>query len=123
MLNKSVVDISGIILIIWGYFDAIKYYFQAQKIKQLKSAKGNSRKFINMAIGNDLYRLIYFYFIDKNYYVLITSALALACMIYLWYQIYWYYPYRMRGCSNFKRPNILLFLINSALPNKIRKRL
>jgi len=118
-----ITNISGIILIFWGYFDAIKYYFQAQKIKQIKSARGNSRKFINMAIGNDAYRLFYFYFIDRNYYVLTTSILALICMIYLWWQIYWYYPYKCRGLDGFKRPGILLFLINSLLPNRIRKRL
>jgi uncharacterized membrane protein len=116
-------NIAGIILIFWGYFDAIKYYFQAQKIRELRSAKGNSRKFINMAIGNDLYRLFYFYFIDKNYYVLATSVLALICMIYLWNQIYWFYPYRCRGLDGFKRSSIMLFLLNSFVPNKLRKRL
>ena len=121
--NPIIKNLAGLILILWGYFDGVKYHFQSQSIKKIKLARGHSRKFINLALGNDKYRLFYFFFIDRNLYVLITSIIALIFMIELWYTQYLYYPYRMRGCSNFKRPNILYYLLNSILPNRIRKRL
>ena len=116
-------EITGFILIFWGYVDGLKYHFEACKIRDHQSSKGHSRKFINMAMGNDIYRLFYFFFVDRNYYVLITSAIALLFMFEMFWQQYKYYPYRMRGCVNFKRPTILLYLINSILPNKLRRRL
>jgi len=121
--NENIKFISGFILVLWGYFDGIKYYFQAQAIKKVKLAKGHSRKFINLALGNDKYRLFYFFFIDRNLYVLLTSIIALVFMLRLWYIQYLYYPYRMRGCFNFKRPNLILYTINSLLPNRIRRKL
>jgi hypothetical protein len=121
--DGTIKNLFGFILMIWGYIDAIKYRDQTCKIRQVNTARGNSRKFINKAIGNDLFRLFYFFFVDRNFYVLITSILALICMIELWFTIYWFYPYKCRGLNGFKRPNIMLYFINSALPNRIRKRL
>ena len=115
--------LAGILLVIWGYGDAVKYHFQCQAIRQVHLAKGHSRKFINLAIGNDKYRLFYFFFIDRNFYLLLATLTALFFMLELWFTQYKYYPYRMRGCPNFKRPNIFVYLINSMLPNKIRRRL
>jgi len=114
--------IFGIILIITGIYDSIKYYWFGKKIKEVQSSKGYSRKGMNCAILHDLVRLIYAIFI-KDIYIALTSILALITMLYCWYQIYLYYPYRYRHLKNFKRPNILLYLINSILPNSIRKRL
>jgi hypothetical protein len=116
-------ELAGLFLIIWGYFDGVKYHFEACKIREAKSSRGHSRKFINMAIGNDFYRLFYFFFIDRNYYVLITSVIALVFMIEMFWELYKYYPYRMRGCQNFIRPNLGLYITNSLIPNKLRKRL
>ncbi len=119
-------DIAGVILIIFGYLDAIKYHFQSQKIKQAKTAIGNSRKFINLAIINDFYRFFYFIFIDNNYYVLITAILALIFMLELYWNIYIFYPYKQYPKSKttvLKRPNIILYIYNSLLPNKIRRHL
>jgi len=121
--NQTIRNLAGLVLILWGYFDGIKYHFQAQAIRKTKLARGHSRKFINIALGNDKYRLFYFFFIDRNFYVLLTSIIALVFMIELWITQYKYYPYRMRGCSNFKRPNIFIYLFNSLISNKIRKRL
>lgn len=124
IINNSLIRIiSGILLVIWGYWDAIKYRDQTNKIRKVRTAKGNSRKFINKAIGNDLFRLFYFFFIERNFYVLLVSALALYCMLELWYCIYLHYPYRMRGCPNFKRPSLWDYFINSLVPNKHRKKL
>lgn len=114
--------ILGILLIITGIFDSYKYMWQAQKIRKVKSAKGQSRKFVNVAILNDVIRIFYCLII-QDVFILSTSVLAFICMIYLFVITYLYYPYRKRGLINFKRPNIILYMINSLLPNSIRKRL
>lgn len=123
LTNEIVKNIAGAILIFWGYFDGVKYHLQAKAVRKAKSARGNSRMFTNLAIGNDVYRLFYFFFIDRNFYVLLTSIIALIFMLELWYVQYKFYPYKYRGLSSFKRPNIILYIINSWLPNSIRKHL
>ena len=115
-------DIIGFLLIITSIFDAIKYSVQACKINRIKTAKAMSRRFINWALMNDLVKLVYGFIIFDSY-IILSSVLALICMIHLWTVIYAYYPYRMRGCVNFKRPNVIAYLINSLLPNRLRKRL
>jgi len=122
MNNILLKDVIGGLLVITSIFDALKYSVQARKIQKAKSAKSMSRKFINFALVNDFVKLGYG-FIISDLFIISASILALICMLDLWWQIYWWYPYRMRGCVNFKRPNILLYLINSILPNRIRKRL
>jgi len=112
----------GTLLIFWGILDGLKYYIQGQKIRSHKSAKGQSRKFINIAVGSDMSRLIYGIFIG-DIFIISTSIVALVCMLFMWEQIRRWYPYKMRGCANFKRPNIFLYTINSILPNRIRRRL
>lgn len=115
-------QIFGALLIFTSIFDAVKYSLQAHKIRKIKTAKAMSRKFINFALMNDIIKLLYGILIF-DWYIIISSVLALVCMIDLFYTIYLWYPYRMRGCSNFKRPNIFLYTINSILPNTIRKKL
>jgi len=120
--NIFIKDFFGGLLIITSIFDAFKYSLQARKIQKEKTARSISRKFINFALINDFIKLGYGIIIH-DWFIICSSILALICMIDLWWQIYWWYPYRMRGCSNFKRPNIFLYTINSILPNRIRKRL
>ncbi len=115
-------EITGMIFILWGILDAYKYELQASKIRKVKSAKEHSRMFLNMAIGNDVYRLIYFWFINKDWYVLITALLAIIFMLDYWLQIYRFYPYRQKKYQN-KKPDILSYLVNSLLPNHLRKHL
>jgi hypothetical protein len=115
-------DILGGLLILTSIGDAIKYTIQANKISRAKTAKSMSRKFINLALLNDFVKLSYGITI-KDLFIISSSILALICMIHLFGIIYKFYPYRMRGCSNFKRPNIFLYIINSLIPNRIRKRL
>lgn len=122
MANLILKDVLGGLLIITSIFDALKYSLQARKIQKEKTAKSMSRKFINFALGNDFVKMGYGIVIG-DLFIISSSILALICMLDLWYQIYWYYPYRMRGCSNFKRPNIILYIINSILPNRLRRRL
>jgi hypothetical protein len=122
MHNLLLKELLGGLLIVTSIFDAIKYSIQARRIQKEKTAKSMSRKFINFALTNDFVKLGYGVVIN-DLFIILSSILALICMVDLWWQIYYWYPYRMRGCQNFKRPNIILYLINSALPNQIRRRL
>ena len=123
MINKHIfLNITGLLLTITGIFDACKYHWSAEKIRRHKSAQGRSRKFINTAIINDIIRIIHVSLIP-DIYLIISSCLALICMCEHFWMIYKYYPYRRRGLLNFKRPNIFLYIINSLLPNSIRKKL
>jgi hypothetical protein len=115
-------DVIGFLLIATSILDAIKYSIQAQKINRVKTAKAMSRRFINWALMNDIVKLFYGITIF-DWYIILSSILALICMVHLWATIYIYYPYRMRGCTNFKRPSVFAYFINSLLPNSLRKRL
>ena len=109
-------------LILTSLFDGWKYIWNAQAIKRVGTAKGHSRKFLNAAIINDLVKLTYGIII-LDLFIIISSIFALGTMIYNYYIIYKLYPYRKRGLLNFKRPNIFIYIINSLLPNNIRRRL
>jgi len=115
--------IAGYVFIAWGIIDAIKYHLQAARIRKVKSGKEHSRMFLNMAIGNDLYRLLYFWFVNKDFYVLATALLAIVFMLEYWWELYLYYPYRNRTKCNFKRPDIFTYIVNSLLPNHLRRHL
>lgn len=121
-MNLILKDVIGGLLIVTSIFDAIKYSLQASKIRKTKSAKSQSRKFVNFAILNDVVKLGYG-FIIVDWFIIISSVLAIGCMLDLWYTTYFFYPYRCRNLLNFKKPNIILYLINSILPNRLRKRL
>lgn len=120
--KMNIHEILGTLLVITGIFDALKYTVQAHKIRKAKSASNMSRKFTNWAIANDIVKLSYAILI-KDLYITISSILALICMLQLWYETYLWYPYRYRNLKNFKRPNILVYLFNSVLPNRIRRHL
>jgi hypothetical protein len=122
MQNILLKDIVGSILVVTSIFDAVKYTLQANKIRKTKNAKSQSRKFINFAIVNDVVKF-YYGFVILDWFIIISSLLAIICMLDLWYTTYLYYPYKMRGCLNFKRPSVFIYLINSILPNRLRKRL
>jgi hypothetical protein len=115
-------QILGYFLILLGIFDGIKYIWQAQSIRRVGIAKGHSRKFINVAILNDVTKLLYGICINDMFIVL-SSVFALITMGYNFYILYLYYPYRYRNLLNFKRPNIFLYFLNSVLPNRIRRKL
>lgn len=115
-------EVFGLLLIVTSIFDAIKYSIQALKISRAKSAKLMSRKFINFALVNDFVKFGYGVVIS-DIFIILSSILALICMVHLWWEIYWWYPYKQRGLHNFKRPNIMLYICNSILPNQIRRRL
>lgn len=114
---------------IWtGILDAWKYIWQAQAIRKIGTAKGHSRRFINAALHSDHVKTLYLIGIGivnskVDWYLLSSAVVALFTMSYLWYTIYLLYPYRQRGLMNFKRPNIFVYLVNSLIPNNLRKRL
>jgi hypothetical protein len=118
----TVKEVFGILLILTGCLDAIKYSLQAWRIEKAQSAKIQSRKFVLMAIGNDIVKTVYSVLI-MDIYIFLSSILALVCMLHLWYVVYLFYPYKHRGLVHFKRPNIIKFTINALIPNQIREHL
>ena len=124
LISPVIKNAAGIILVIWGYLDGYKYHLNASKIRQVKSSNGHSRKFINLALGNDFYKILYFLLIDPNYYMILVSALASVFMLELWWETYRYYPYHRypKKCI-VKRPNIFLYIWNSLIPNRHRRHL
>lgn len=123
MINLEVIKtVFGVLLIITGIFDAGKYSLQALKIQRAQSAKVQSRKFVLMAIGNDLVKTAYSIII-LDPYIFLSSILALFCMIHLWLVVYKYYPYHQRGLHGFRRPSLFVFTVNACIPNSLRKHL
>jgi hypothetical protein len=112
----------GFIFIISGIFDSWKYHWESDKIREVKTAKGHSRKFINVAILSDLVKLFYAICIN-DLFITFSACVALGFMIELFVMIYFYYPYKHRKAIDFVRPNIFIYTINSLLPNKIRRKL
>lgn len=122
MITLSLKTIFGILLIGTSIGDAIKYSIQALKIRRNQSSKNISRKFLNFAILNDVVKFMYGVAIF-DLYIIVSSIMALICMLHMFYEQYTFYPYKMRGCFHFKRPSILIYIWNSILPNHKRKRL
>jgi len=106
-----------------GWIDARKYLIQTKKIKEQNTSKGISRRFTNDALYADFIKLIYVIKIVQDLYIITTTILALTCVGIMWYYQYLTYPFRMRGCPNFKRPSVYSYFINSLLSNETRKRL
>lgn len=116
-------DILGWLLVITGFFDGYKYHIEAQKIRSVRTAKGHSRKFINWAASIDMYRLYYLLHSNRDIFLILATTLAILFMLEMWWVIYIYYPYRRRRLKGFRRPNVLLYLWNSLLPNSIRRKM
>lgn len=110
-------------IIIARFYDGYKYRISSRKIRKLKSAKGHSRDFGNMALGVDIFVLGYFIWKNFDPYMILSCILCILFVIEYWLTLYWYYPYRMRGCINFKKPNLLVYFLNSLQFDKYRKRL
>jgi hypothetical protein len=115
-------NIAGIILLFLGFADGYKYIIQAKKIRDAKIAKGQSRMFINIAWIVDLGKIICGIIVMEKWLVL-TNIIGFICVMYLFFITYKYYPYKNRGLCHFKKPSILLYTLNSWLPNRLRKRL
>ena len=100
-MNLIFNDFIGISFIISSIFDCWKYIWQSSAIKRVGTAKGHSRKFLNAAMFNDMVKLCYGLVI-MDIFIIASSILALVTMGYNFYTVYKFYPYRMRGCTNFK---------------------
>jgi len=115
-------DILGLILIISGLCNGIRYHWSASSIRGAGTAKGHSRKSMNTGIADDLVRFVYG-FAARDLFIIISAFVCLIFMIEKWYTIYILYPYRYRNLLNFKRPSLWKYFINSLTPNHKRKRL
>ena len=122
-MNLSNLDFWCLGLLIARFCDGYKYYIQSKKIKKLKSAKGHSRDFGNAAILIDGYMLCYFIFKNRDLYMVISTIIIILFVLEYWTTVYRFYPYRMRGCPNFKRPDVWHYFLNSIQSDKYRKRL
>lgn len=115
--------IFSIFVFIAGLMDAFKQRFLTKKVLRYKSSKGTSRLFINYGIIHKVLLTIWAIFYLHDWVVSISSLVALYTTIELWWVVYLNYDYIGRGRFGFKRPNILYYIYNSFLPNKIAKRL
>lgn len=123
--NQYLQELFGFILIITGIYDGWKYIWLGKAIKKAKSAKSQSRKAINAAIINDVFRTIYG-IILLDWFIILSSVFAFLTMVYCWWQLYLHYPYEQYPKTKtiiIKRPNIFTYVINSFLPNSKRKHL
>lgn len=123
-----IVQILGYYMLITGFYDAYKYHWQSQAIRKVKLAKGHSRKFVLTALHNDHIKILYLFFSGLLYsrfdwFLISTAIIAVFYMTELFFTIYKLYPYRCRGLDGFRKPSIFLYLVNSLIPNRIRKRL
>ena len=111
-------------VLISGYFDAEKYETQRSKIIRLKTAKSQSRMFLNKAFVLDIGKLIYVLYKYSNDWILILISVApLLTIARVYWTTYLYYPYKLRGLQHFKRPSFWTYFLNSWISNKKRKRL
>jgi len=124
-MRNIILSISGILLTITGIWDGFKYHWSASAVRKAKSAKGQSRKFINVAISNDIIRIIHCALLP-DWWLVVSSIFALIFMLEHWIVVYIYYPYKTypkEKIIRLKRPNILRYFWNSLLPNKVRRHL
>lgn len=122
MEHSILINIFGILLIGTSILDAAKYELEARRIIEAKTAQNRSRKFINWALLNDCVKLGYGIVIF-DLYIILTSILSLITMCHMFYAQYLYYPYKYRNLLNWKRPSLFVYIINSWLPNSLRKKL
>jgi len=110
-------------LFIMGIWDAYKYKLMSNKIAKLKSSKEHSRTFLNGSIFYRILLWLYAWLVLDDWVLTWTCTFALYTLLEAFYTMYNHYPYKTRGFSNFKRPSLWVYTINSLIPNKWRKRL
>lgn len=115
--------IFSLIVFVAGLLDAAKYRFLTIKIKRLKSSKGISRQFNNVAVFHKVILSIWAIFYLNEWAVALGTLIALYTSIELWIVTYQYYNFYGKGRFGWKQPSILKYLINSILPNKISGRI
>lgn len=120
--KHNILYLTGSLVAISGWFDAYKYHVSALAIRKEGLAKGHSRRFINYAIFNDVARIIHC-FLLPDWWLVISSVIALIFMLEHFYTQYLFYPYKTRGLQSFKKPSLWNYFINSLISNRYRKRL
>lgn len=110
-------------LLIMSIFDSYKYKIISNKIARLKSSREHSRTFLNVSIIYRMLLLLYSFLILKDWVINVSCLIALYTLVEAFYMIYIHYPYRMRGCKNFKKPSLWKYTCNSLYPNHLRERL
>ena len=117
------IDIFGWLLIYIRFVDGWTYKILADKIKKVGLANGHSRKAANLHILINLWMVLYFIFHTHDIYMAIAMAINTGFVVYYWNIIRIFYPYKFRGLTNFKKPSLIKYTINSLMPNKFRKKL
>lgn len=123
LLKNILINLLKGAVLILGFMDAYKYKLLAQKVSRLKASGQISRAFLVWSILNRLVLLIYVWLFLNDKILITTSLIALYTMFEAFYYTYIYYPYRLRGLKNFKRPSIFIFTKDIFFPNKHGKRL
>jgi len=115
-------EIFGVLIVVFGILDTVKYVMFGNKIVHVKTSSAYSRFGMDMAL---LYAIVFTIYgvLMMDPYIIVSRLFAIGTIFYCIWKIYLFYPYRKRGLVHFKRPNFLLYFINSLLPNSIRKRL
>jgi len=120
----NILDIFRFILLITGVFDAEKYETQRHKIIKAKTAKSQSRMFLNKAFAIDVAKLSCIIVLYPHDFILwIINILPLITIARVYWITYLYYPFKFRGLQHFKRPNFWIYFCNSWIANSRRKRL
>lgn len=103
-------------------YDGLKYHVQCNKIRRVKTAKSQSRDFINIALASDIVMILWIMFKVKDTLLFLTGVLALLFVIELFWVTYKYYDYRQK-CYKTKLPSIWIYFVNSLISDKTRKHL
>ena len=122
MHSSIILIILSILVTVAGILDGYKYKYQTYKIRQYKTARSQSRMFVNIAIFNAMSRTAFCIFVGQ-YLLALISIFATYFIIELFWTTYVYYPFRKRSQFGFKKPNIIVYFFNSLVPNQLRRRL
>lgn len=110
-------------LLIMSILDSYKYKLISNKIARLKSSREHSRTFLNVSLIYRLLLLTYSFFILKDWVINVSCLVALYTLGEAFMTMYNHYPYHKRGLKNFKKPSLWCYIINSLIPNHLRKHL
>jgi len=122
MYNSPILITLSILLVVIGIFDSYKYKLQTRKIRQYRTARSQSRMFVNISLANSIIRTVFCIYVAQ-YLLAVVSLIGAFFIAELFFTIYIFYPYRKRSQFGFKKPNIIIYMINSFLPNSARRRL
>lgn len=123
IIEMNLWQVFGFLVLVFGILDAYKYRLLTEKVKRYESSRGQSRLATNYAVIYKILLVIWSIFYLKDWVVSLSALLALYTSTELFWNIYVYYPYKHRGLLNFKRPNLIRYIINSFMPNTKQNRI